>query len=76
MAGIAQALRRETVEASADTAGENVLSETRRKTERGQATVGFTQGAAGPSDRSRASAPPPVPEDRRGTVQTYFSRKQ
>jgi hypothetical protein len=76
MAAITDALRRETIEASADTAGDNVLSETRRKTERGQATVGFTQGTARPSDRSRASAPPPVPEDRRGAVQTYFSRKQ
>jgi hypothetical protein len=74
MKDLAQALRKETVEATADTAGDNVLSETRRKTERGQATVGFTQTAAAPSARSHASAPPPVPEDRRGAVQTYFSR--
>jgi hypothetical protein len=71
-----EALRRETIEASADTTGDNVLSETRRKTEHGQATVGFTHSASGTSDRSRATAPPPVPEDLRGTVQSYFNRKQ
>ena len=76
LAALTQALRKETVEASADTAGENVLSETRRKTEHGQATVGFTRGDAVGAGPSRASAPPPVPEDRRGTVQTYFTRTQ
>jgi hypothetical protein len=74
--GLADALRKETVEASADTTGDNVLSETRRKTEHGQATVGFTRGASGTSDRSRATAPPPVPEDLRGNVQSFFNRKQ
>lgn len=73
---LTEALRRETVEASADTTGDNVMSETRRKTEHGQATVGFTRGAAGTSDRSRATSPPPVPEDLRGAVQSYFNRKQ
>jgi hypothetical protein len=76
MPGLEQALRRETVEASADTAGANVLSEVRRKTEHGQATVGFTHSEAGPSDRTRAAAPPAVPEGRRAIVQTYFTRKQ
>jgi hypothetical protein len=76
MPGFEQALRRETVEASADTAGANVLSEVRRKTEHGQATVAFTHSGSGPSDRSRASAPPAVPEGRRASVQTYFTRKQ
>jgi hypothetical protein len=73
---LTEALRKETVEASADTTGDNVMSETRRKTEHGQATVGFTRSASGTSDRSRATAPPPVPEDLRGTVQSYFNRKQ
>ncbi len=73
--GLADALRHETVEASADTAGQNVLSETRRQTERGQATAAFTHTAPGRSDRSLAGAPPPVPETRRATVQTYFSRQ-
>ena len=75
MPGLADALRHETIEASTDTAGQNVLSETRRQTERGQATVPFTQAAPGTSDRSLAGAPPPVPEERRATVQSYFSRQ-
>ena len=48
----------------------------RRKTEEGQATAAFTNSAAGKSDRSRASAPPDVPESRRIDVQRYFTRKQ
>jgi hypothetical protein len=36
---IAQALRRETVEANSDTTGENVTTETRRKTEQGRASA-------------------------------------
>lgn len=76
MPGLQQALRRETVEASEDVLGENVLSETRKKTEHGQATVTYTRGASGASDRSKASAPPTVPEGRRAAVQTYFTRKK
>jgi hypothetical protein len=70
------ALRHEIVEASADNTGENVQTEARRKTERGQATVGYAHGAAGTFDQGRAAAPPPVPEKRRAAVQTYFIRKQ
>ena len=75
MPDIALALRRETVEASADAPGENILTNTRRKTEHGRATVTYTQAAPGALDRSRAAAPPPVPEGRRSAVQTYFIRK-
>jgi hypothetical protein len=75
MPDIERALRQETVEASADNTGQNVLTNTRRKTESGRATTTFTQGAAGAFDRSRAAAPPPVPEGRRSAVQTYFIRK-
>jgi hypothetical protein len=75
MPGVAEALVQETVEASADSAGQNVLTDTRRKTEHGRATVTYTQGAPGTFDRSRAAAPPPVPEGRRSAVQTYFIRK-
>jgi hypothetical protein len=75
MPDIERALRSETVEASTDNSGQNVLTEVRRKTEYGQATTSFTQGAAGAFDRSRAVAPPPVPEGRRSAVQTYFIRK-
>jgi hypothetical protein len=76
MPGLADALRHETIEASTDTAGQNVLSETRRQTERGRATASFTDAAPGASDRSLAGVPPPVPEDRRATVQSYFTRPQ
>jgi hypothetical protein len=75
MPDLALVLRRETVEANADNPGENVLTDTRRKTEHGLATVTYTQGAPGAFDRGRATAPPPVPEGRRSAVQTYFIRK-
>jgi hypothetical protein len=73
---LAQALRRETVEASKDTTGENVTTELRRKTEQGHASASYTHAAAGSFDRARAAAPPPVPELRRAQVQSYFIRKQ
>jgi hypothetical protein len=75
MPDLALALRKETVEANADAPGENILTNTRRKTEHGRATVTYTQAAPGTLDRSRAAAPPPVPEGRRSAVQTYFIRK-
>jgi hypothetical protein len=73
---LAAAFSHETVEASQDNPGDNVETEVRRKTEQGTSTVEFTRGAAGQFDKSRASAPPPVPEARRSGVQTYFVRKQ
>jgi hypothetical protein len=76
MAALEAALRRETVEASADQAGDNVQTEARRKTEHGTAAVGYSGSAAGTFDRSRAVAPPPVPESRRAAVQSYFIRHQ
>ena len=76
MADIAQALRRETVEASANSEGSDVLSEQRRKSERGQATVSFTHSAARTFDSGRRAAPPAVPEGRRAAIQSYFVRKQ
>lgn len=75
---IAQALRQETVEASQDTQGQNVEKEDiRRKTEQGEATVGFTRTAP-PStvDRSRAQAPPVVPDARRTLLLNYFIRQK
>jgi hypothetical protein len=74
-ATLAAALKHEFVEAHKDTAGENVDTEIRRKTEHGSATAAFTQGAAAAFDKSRAAAPPAVPEARRSGVQTYFVRK-
>lgn len=76
MTDIHQALRQETVEASADSPGDNVLADVRRKTEQGRATVTFSRDAAGTFDTSRATAPPPVPEARRAGVGAYFIRKQ
>ena len=73
---LARALRQEIVEASTDNAGANVNAPVRRKTEESQATTTFTHSASGKSDRSRASAPPEVPESRRIDVQRYFTRKQ
>ena len=73
---LAAAFSHETVEASQDNPGDNVETDVRRKTEQGTSTVGFTRGAAGQFDKSRAAAPPPVPEARRSGVQTYFVRKQ
>ncbi len=74
---IAQALRKETVEASADTLGANVNKEDlRRKTEQGTSSLGFTRVQA-PSafERGRTDAPPPVPEARRDLLQKYFIRR-
>jgi hypothetical protein len=73
---LAAAFSHETVEASQDNPGDNVETDVRRKTEQGTSAVAFTRGAAGQFDKSRASAPPPVPEARRSSVQTYFVRKQ
>jgi hypothetical protein len=75
---IAQALRQELVEASADARGKNVEKEDiRRQTEQGDATVGFTR-VAPPStvDRSRAQAPPIVPDARRALLFRYFTREK
>jgi hypothetical protein len=76
MAAIAQALRKETVEAATDNAGDNVLTETRRKTQHGQAAATFTRSAARTFDSGRVATPPAVPESRRQEVRTYFIRKQ
>jgi hypothetical protein len=76
MTAIERALRQEIIDASADNAGANVEAQIRRRTEQGQATSEYTHAAAGRSDRSRAAAPPAVPESRRAGVQRYFIRKQ
>jgi hypothetical protein len=73
---LAAAFSHETVEASQDNQGDNVETEVRRKTEQGTSSVEFTHSATGQFDKSRAAAPPPVPEARRSGVQTYFIRKQ
>jgi hypothetical protein len=75
MAEIGAALKQELIEASQDDTGKNVETEVRRKTEHGNATVGFTGSGSAKFDRSRAAAAPPLPEARRSGVQTYFVRK-
>jgi len=73
---VAQALRKELIEANDDIQGKNVLKEDiRRKTEQGKSTLGFTHVAPTAFERSRADAPPPVPEARRPLMQQYFIRK-
>jgi hypothetical protein len=76
MADIAQALRRETVEANANSEGDDTSTDLRRKSERGQASASFTRSAPHGFDTSRASLPPAVPETRRAAIQSYFVRKQ
>jgi hypothetical protein len=74
---VAQALKKELVEASADALGENVDKEDlRRKTEQGKSSLGFTRVAAPRSEPSRATAPPPVPEARRPLLFNYFIRRR
>jgi hypothetical protein len=70
------ALRKETIEASVDLKGENVLTEERRKTEHADAATAYSHAAAQPAERGRSTAPPPVPESRRAAVKSYFIRKQ
>jgi hypothetical protein len=68
-------LKQEIVEASQDSEGAEIESDIRRKTEHGDARVGFTNSAPAGFDKARTAAPPPVPEARRPGVQTYFVRK-
>ena len=74
-AALAAAFKQEVVEASQDNPGDNIDTEIRRKSEQGTSKMEFTHGAAGQFDKSRAAAPPPVPEARRSGVQSYFVRK-
>jgi hypothetical protein len=70
------ALRKETIEAYKEDAGEKPTMDLRRKTERATATVAFAATSPAAFDKGRATAPPAVPENRRAAVQTYFIRKQ
>jgi hypothetical protein len=76
MADIGAALRRETIEAKEDAAGDNVDTEVRRQTDRGDATVAYANTAPRAFERGRSTAPPAVPENRRATMQSYFTRKR
>ncbi len=76
MNDLGAALRKETIDASADLAGENVQTDKRRNTEHADAGAAFTHAAAQPAERGSSTAPPPVPESRRAAVKSYFIRKQ
>jgi hypothetical protein len=76
MPDVGAALRKETVEAYQDDAGEKATMDIRRKTERGTATVAYVSISPAAFEKGRATAPPAVPENRRAAVQTYFIRKQ
>jgi len=76
LADLGAALRRETIEASVDLKGDNVLTEERRKTEHADAATAYSHAAAQPAERGSSTAPPPVPEKRRAAVKSYFIRKQ
>jgi hypothetical protein len=74
---IAQALRKELIEASSDMLGENVKQpeDLRRKTEQGTSSLGFTRIAPPATlERSRAASPPAVPDARRPLLFNYFIR--
>jgi len=77
LAGLESVLKKETIEADKDSTGANVLAEQRRKTEESHSTLGFAHVAVPTTfDRSRAVAPPPVPEERRALLLQYFIRRQ
>ena len=75
---LAQALKKDTLEAAADALGENVdKDDLRKKTEQGKSSLGYTRVEAPRTfDPSRAAAPPPVPEARRQLLLNYFIRKR
>ncbi len=75
---LAQALKKDTLEAHADALGENVeKDDLKKKTEQGKSALGYTRVAETRTfDPSRAAAPPPVPEARRQLLLNYFIRKR
>jgi hypothetical protein len=75
-ADLGAALRKETVEASVDNAGDNVPITERRNTEQSDAATAYSHAAAAAAERGSSTAPPPVPESRRAAVKSYFIRKQ
>ena len=75
---LAQALKKDTLEAHADALGENVeKDDLKKKTEQGKSALGYSRVAETRTfDPSRAAAPPPVPEARRQLLLNYFIRKR
>lgn len=70
------ALKKETIQADADSQGANVLADMRRKSEQSHSTMSFTRVAPLTTyDKSHATAPPPPPDSLRALVKQYFIRK-
>jgi hypothetical protein len=76
IAGLEAVLRRATIDANSEAAGQTLQTDVRHNTGRGEATSAFTHAAPGAVDRGQAVAPPAVPEGRRAAVQGYFLRKR
>jgi hypothetical protein len=76
IAGLEAVLRRSTIEAATEGAGQTLQTDVRHNTDRGEATAAYTHAAPGAVDRGHAVAPPAVPEARRSAVQGYFLRKR
>jgi len=70
------ALRKETIEADADTQGTNVLAELRKKSEQQHSALGFSRVAPlAAYDKSHAVPPPPPSDAVRPLLKQYFIRK-
>jgi hypothetical protein len=76
MVDIGAALRRETLESGAGQSEGDPVTDLRHKTDRGQASVGFSRGAAAATERGRTNAVPVIPEARRPAARAYFQRKR
>ena len=74
---LAQALRKELVEAASDRSATTraAKDDIRHKTEQSRSAMGFSKVAPTSFDRSHAEAPPIVPEARKPLLQTYFVRR-
>lgn len=70
------ALKKETVQADADSQGSNVLAEMRRKSEQSHSKMQFSRVAPlATYDKNHAAAPPPPPDTLRALVRQYFIRR-
>ena len=69
-------LRKETIEADADSQGANVLNEMRKKSEKSNSVLGFSRVAPlAAYDKSHAAPPPPPSDAVRALLKNYFIRK-
>jgi len=69
-------MRKETIEADTDSAGANVLTEMRKKSEQSHSALGFSRVAPLQAyDKSHATAPPRPADGLRPLLKQYFIRK-